>query len=1541
MESLITILRFVDCGSESSTDAAGSIAATGSILTIAMIVFLIAVAIVSFFVLRKNKSGSYASKHVSQKSLVDVIDKSSKKIWAVFFVVSAILTCFLVFMAFGNAFADKNNLLPTNLTQEKDVVASQYVNTNVYSDTGNIKDIEHAYIQNNSEYKLKLNKFGVYALEDDASAVWTVNGSKGEVYNNYSDSSVDFKEDYYINPGDVENFVISTDIQSQKAKELINKDVLKLCYSVERQAYVNIKLTDKDGMFLSDAKASFVLEDGTELATAYTDTNGSATLLVKLGTKGCVKIEKDNYEPCQSSLLIIDKNTTLDTFTTCYSLKSSVPTLVNPEGLKYNGENQIGILNVDDSLTYEGTIIAKESSCYEAVFVPAENHCWPHEGTRQAKKLSWSINKAELLISAENKSIVYASNFPEKDQWKFSYEGFCGDDDVEVLSGDINISTTYNPLKSDVNKEGYEVNFNESSLSAQNYNISYKASRLFLTQRKTGLSWGQKSWVYDGQVHSTTCTPTDLVNTDKVEVELQNNSILNVSDGNVKVDAIGLKDVEDTKKAANYFLDPEAQTSVFLSITQADPLLSVDNAAMLKNESLEWDVTYSGDASISDIVVKDENIATVTKQDISYKHSLLMQAHDKLGTTEVQVKCGAGQNYKAAECSFKITVGNIWGNVTSLQNLKDEEGNPKVKSREGIFIEIYRNTEEGEEVLGTACSDKSGKYVTTIDEKYSHETIDASIKVDVPGVVPYTDSIKIEPDTIIQKDIKNLQGLDFYTTEELKLASDKLSLKSNDDASLLAEFENYLNNDIIWYSNSNGRQSKEVKTDDVCNANPLLCNQEYKNSFVIDESKIVPQNQDLDQFLFMRIIGLNQDLEAFSNGEASGRIAGLTMQSIRSIPRAYPFCGHADVTWWGDSNCVLRKDLSEDGEIISHLNTNFKNNIMQVQKKTQDTYDSGDLSIKNTADKLFILSYSEMCTSGSEDLDFSQYKYYTDSAEGEQYLWYKNHDIQGNSFANDDLVDMCNVNSGEEIAEGNARCFQRTTYFDKGTYFLTLNYRGSIRTYAQSKERVGIVPAMCFGTASIFHEVNLLGDYVDYLDASGNTMLRNFQIVDCDSLSFKLKAKEDKTIESVTANGSPIHPDKDGIYKLDKVTSQLNIIAKTKGESDSPVVKGSVNFEKNIGDKKQYQHRTSGVPIKLVNSNGQILVTAITDENGNYQCSLGSSHVGENVHCVVDSSPGVLSYSSDSFELESGDNQLDINMHSLDAYTIEELKEVASWLSNNVESTESACYQEFDQYVQNDVIWYSNSNGLQPSNVSVVDSKNVDTSKCNRDYVCEFIKDKDGNVDISNVDNYLFLRIIGVNHDKKTEDNTYAGLTLQTIHALPDAYTMSSGDAQWWGNCQLRSLLQPEGQIYKQFSIKLAENICAVNKQSQKIRDAQVDIGETSDSVFLTSYSEMWENNGSLVKDKSWYDNTGNGTEGYLYGWYRAQKINGGAGNEILKTLPLCNSGINPGEKITSWERSVSCTGGSNYFMATDNVGSLVSNNYNFGTTGFAICFCL
>ena len=86
-----------------------------------------------------------------------------------------------------------------------------------------------------------------------------------------------------------------------------------------------------------------------------------------------------------------------------------------------------------------------------------------------------------------------------------------------------NFSSTI-PTTSGLNAGTYTLYY--YAAESDSYNQSSTGSiSVTVAQKEVGLSWGTTLWIYDGSVHSTTCSATGLVGSDTCTVNLSNNSV--------------------------------------------------------------------------------------------------------------------------------------------------------------------------------------------------------------------------------------------------------------------------------------------------------------------------------------------------------------------------------------------------------------------------------------------------------------------------------------------------------------------------------------------------------------------------------------------------------------------------------------------------------------------------------------------------------------------------------------------------------------------------------------------------------------------------------------------------------------------------------------------------------------------------------------------------------------------------------------------------------------------------------------------------------
>lgn len=258
--------------------------------------------------------------------------------------------------------------------------------------------------------------------------------------------------------------------------------------------------------------------------------------------------------------------------------------------------------------------------------------------------------------------------------------------------------------------------------------------------------------------------------------------------------------------------------------------------------------------------------------------------------------------------------------------------------------------------------------------------------------------------------------LDFYTLEELKTAADDIS-KSTNVSRFYSEFVKYKNDNKIWYSQSENGGEK---------------NPDYKCNF--------PTNTDENQYLYLRIIGVNEG-------------SGLTLQTVHALPVKLKYGGD-DNGWfadkdfgayYGDSRCSINN-------LDTMLAPAYQNVIKESTVATQRTHKWGSSinDIQNVNTKLFPLSYTQMIDQGTEYFS-SKYPWYFNNAEGPQFSWYKG--VSGKT-ANDKLKDQCKYNDGTPT-----NIWLRTVYHKTDNMFLFMSDDGAVYKDNHYSNEYSIAPA--------------------------------------------------------------------------------------------------------------------------------------------------------------------------------------------------------------------------------------------------------------------------------------------------------------------------------------------------------------------------------------------------------------------------------------------------------------------------------------------------
>lgn len=184
-----------------------------------------------------------------------------------------------------------------------------------------------------------------------------------------------------------------------------------------------------------------------------------------------------------------------------------------------------------------------------------------------------TIARAPLIITAKTHTITYGadcSDISEDDLSQLTVLGLLGDDTTAVIKGEVSYSSNDYKKYDDVGN----YTLTPSGLSADNYDIAYKAGSLIVETKKVTFEWPKNtSFSFTGKEQAIYASVVGSVNKDELTVdsyednvsEAITNSATAVGRYTAKVAAL------TGTKSANYSFDPaDATASQAWSVTKAD-----------------------------------------------------------------------------------------------------------------------------------------------------------------------------------------------------------------------------------------------------------------------------------------------------------------------------------------------------------------------------------------------------------------------------------------------------------------------------------------------------------------------------------------------------------------------------------------------------------------------------------------------------------------------------------------------------------------------------------------------------------------------------------------------------------------------------------------------------------------------------------------------------------------------------------------------------------------------------------------------------------
>ena len=167
------------------------------------------------------------------------------------------------------------------------------------------------------------------------------------------------------------------------------------------------------------------------------------------------------------------------------SFEAETPTLVNGVySFEYTGLPQAVLPVFDQSLVVIadgsetlGTDVGEYTINFELKF-PDLGDTWAEDGTNGSKTITWYITPAPLTVTANDVSRPYNTANPET--FGVKIEGFKNNEDVGVISGWFDVTTTAVTSSPHIESGGYPITVTIGSAGADNYTFTFADGTLYV-----------------------------------------------------------------------------------------------------------------------------------------------------------------------------------------------------------------------------------------------------------------------------------------------------------------------------------------------------------------------------------------------------------------------------------------------------------------------------------------------------------------------------------------------------------------------------------------------------------------------------------------------------------------------------------------------------------------------------------------------------------------------------------------------------------------------------------------------------------------------------------------------------------------------------------------------------------------------------------------------------------------------------------------------------------------------------------------------------
>ena len=229
-------------------------------------------------------------------------------------------------------------------------------------------------------------------------------------------------------------------------------------------------------------------------------------------------------------------------------------------------------------------------------------------------------------------------------------------------------------------------------------------------------------------------------------------------------------------------------------------------------------------------------------------------------------------------------------------------------------------------------------------------------------------------------------------------------------------------------------------------------------------------------------------------------------------------------------------------------------------------------------------------------------------------------------------------------------------------------------------------------------------------------------------------------------------------------------------------------------------------------------------------------------------------------------------------------------------------------------------------------------------------------------------RIVGMNHDDKSDGTGKAGLTWQFTGLLYNYYAMHGqntyvSDSPYntnnggWRDTILRKWMNPDeltegtsimdgetddNRVWNNVPASLQNSIVAVDKLTKNRDDGTTGNSDLKNVVATTTSDKLWIMSYPEIVETCYNGWNGLEGEGAQYGYWNGKVAQNYSSNACLKKYRAKNlaTSAQPTSAYIWWERSVRPTNAT-YFARVNNSGDPSGSNYASITNGVCPCFCL